>query len=235
MTDIEIARGCQMKPIGEIAATAGISEKYLEPYGKVKAKADYMPSYGITPARTASLSSSPPSPHPCGGGEDHHNHRSGGRSAPYRKKCSGGEGGIALAEEVVRLCDMPSSFRFSYELDGSLEEKIEAIVKRVYRGKGVQFTSAAVKQIKQLSELGHGNLPICIAKTQYSFSDDATLLCAGGFYRYGEKHKGLRRCRVRCGSHRGYHDHAGASQGTRGGENRRGRQWRHLRAVLKRY
>ena len=90
----------------------------------------------------------------------------------------GGEGGMALAEEVVRLCDTPSDFRFSYELDATLEEKLEAIVKRVYHGSGVQLTSAAAKQIKQLEDLGYGKLPVCVAKTQYSFSDDATLLGA---------------------------------------------------------
>ncbi len=90
----------------------------------------------------------------------------------------GGEGGETLAEEVVRLCEQPKDFRFSYELSAPLAEKIEAVVKRVYHGDGVSFTSAAIKQIKQLEELGFGGLPVCIAKTQYSFSDDAALLGA---------------------------------------------------------
>ena len=90
----------------------------------------------------------------------------------------GGEGGVELAEEIVRLCDQPNDFRFSYELDQPIEKKIEAIVKRVYHGDGVQFTSAALKEMKQLEELGFGGLPVCIAKTQYSFSDDASLLGA---------------------------------------------------------
>jgi len=90
----------------------------------------------------------------------------------------GGEGGIELAEEIVRLCETPKDFRFSYDVDGTIEEKIEAIVTRVYRGKGVSFAPAAKKEIAKLTSLGYGNLPICMAKTQYSFSDDATKLGA---------------------------------------------------------
>jgi formate--tetrahydrofolate ligase len=90
----------------------------------------------------------------------------------------GGEGGEDLAREVVRLCEEPSSFQFSYDLDMPLEAKIEAVVKRVYGGDGVAFTTAAAKEIKQLTDLGFGGLPVCIAKTQYSFSDDATKLGA---------------------------------------------------------
>jgi formate--tetrahydrofolate ligase len=90
----------------------------------------------------------------------------------------GGEGGEELAREVVRLCEEPSNFQFSYDLDMPLEAKIEAVVKRVYGGDGVSFTTAAAKQIKQLTDLGFGKLPVCIAKTQYSFSDDATKLGA---------------------------------------------------------
>ncbi|HRX57803.1 MAG TPA: formate--tetrahydrofolate ligase [Eubacteriales bacterium] len=90
----------------------------------------------------------------------------------------GGEGGIELAKEVVRLCDEPSRFSFCYTLDETIENKIRAIVTRVYRGKDVSFTSAAQKQIDTLESLGYGSLPICMAKTQYSFSDDASLLGA---------------------------------------------------------
>jgi formate--tetrahydrofolate ligase len=90
----------------------------------------------------------------------------------------GGEGGEELAREVVRLCEEPSNFQFSYDLDMPLEAKIEAVVKRVYGGDGVAFTTAAAKEIKQLTDLGFGGLPVCIAKTQYSFSDDATKLGA---------------------------------------------------------
>lgn len=90
----------------------------------------------------------------------------------------GGEGGIELAEEVVRLCEQPSAFAYSYELDMPLETKIEAIVKRIYGGDGVVFTAAAAKELATLKELGYDSLPVCMAKTQYSFSDDATKLGA---------------------------------------------------------
>ncbi len=90
----------------------------------------------------------------------------------------GGEGGRALAEEVVRLCEQPNDFRQSYELDTTIEEKLHAICTKIYHADGVQLVGNAVKQAKQLTELGFGNLPICMAKTQYSFSDDAAKLGA---------------------------------------------------------
>ena len=91
----------------------------------------------------------------------------------------GGEGGMDLAAEVVRLCDEEKpDFRFSYELDQPLDKKIEAVAKKVYGGVGVNITPAAQKQIARLTDLGFGGLPVCIAKTQYSFSDDPTLLGA---------------------------------------------------------
>ncbi len=90
----------------------------------------------------------------------------------------GGKGGEALAQEVVRLCEMENDFSFSYETDSPIEDKIRAVVKRVYRGKHVFFVSEAKKQIEKLTEMGCGNLPVCIAKTQYSFSDDPALLGA---------------------------------------------------------
>ena len=90
----------------------------------------------------------------------------------------GGEGGIALANEVVRLCDQPNDFTFSYDLDLSIKEKIEAIVKKIYHGDGVNFTANAEKQIKTLTDLGYDKMPICMAKTQYSFTDDQTKLGA---------------------------------------------------------
>ena len=91
----------------------------------------------------------------------------------------GGKGGEALAREVVRLCEEEKGdFTFSYELDGTIEEKIEAIVKKVYGGKGISVLPAAKKQIDRLTELGFDKCPICVAKTQYSFSDDPTKLCA---------------------------------------------------------
>ena len=90
----------------------------------------------------------------------------------------GGKGGIELAEEVVRLCEEKNDFTFSYELDTTIEEKIDAIVKKVYGGDGVVFTPEAQAEIERLTSLGYGNLPVCMAKTQYSFSDDATKLGA---------------------------------------------------------
>ena len=90
----------------------------------------------------------------------------------------GGEGGIELAEEVVRLCDLPNDFTFAYELDASIEEKINDIVIKVYGGEGVTFTAQAQKQLKQLTELGFDKLPVCMAKTQYSLTDDPTQLGA---------------------------------------------------------
>ena len=91
----------------------------------------------------------------------------------------GGLGGEALAREVVRLCEEErGDFTFSYELDSTIEEKIEAIVKKVYGGAGISVLPAAKKQIAKLEELGFGGLPVCVAKTQYSFSDDPTKLGA---------------------------------------------------------
>ena len=90
----------------------------------------------------------------------------------------GGEGGEALAREVVRLCDEKSKFDFAYSLDRTIKEKIEQIVKRVYGGDGISLSPGAEKQIKKLESLGFGGLPVCIAKTQYSFSDDPKKLGA---------------------------------------------------------
>ncbi len=86
----------------------------------------------------------------------------------------GGKGGMALAEEVMRLCEQPNEFEFSYDLDLGIEQKVEAIVKRIYRGNGVTFAPQAKKQLATLVALGFDKLPVCMAKTQYSFSDDAT-------------------------------------------------------------
>jgi len=90
----------------------------------------------------------------------------------------GGEGGKALAEEVVRLCEEPNSFRQSYELDTTIMEKLETITRKIYHADGVVLTDNAKKQLAQLEALGFGNLPICMAKTQYSFSDDPKKLGA---------------------------------------------------------
>ncbi len=93
---------------------------------------------------------------------------------------NGGKGGTELAEEVVRLCNEEdnSNFTYSYESDSSIEEKIEAVVKKVYGGDGIEFTTNAKKQLDSLKSDGFGNLPVCIAKTQYSFSDDPLKLGA---------------------------------------------------------
>lgn len=90
----------------------------------------------------------------------------------------GGKGGVALAQEVVRLCEQPGEFSFSYSLESSIEEKIETVVKRVYGGIGIVITPTAQKQIDALTRLGFDKLPICVAKTQYSFSDDPKKLGA---------------------------------------------------------
>ena len=90
----------------------------------------------------------------------------------------GGEGGVQLAQEVVRLCQQPNDFTFSYALEETLEGKLEAVVKKIYHGDGVDLTPNAKKQAEQLKRLGFGALPICMAKTQYSFSDNPALLGA---------------------------------------------------------
>ena len=90
----------------------------------------------------------------------------------------GGEGGKALAEEIVRLVEEPSDFRFSYELEGSIEDKLNQIATKVYGARGVVMTADAAKQAKQLEDLGFGNCPICVAKTQYSLTDDPNKLGA---------------------------------------------------------
>lgn len=91
----------------------------------------------------------------------------------------GGKGGEALAKEVVRLCEEEKGdFTFAYESEASIKEKIEAVATKVYGGDGVIFTPAASKQIESLEELGFSSCPVCIAKTQYSFSDDPTKLGA---------------------------------------------------------
>ena len=90
----------------------------------------------------------------------------------------GGEGGKALAEEVVRLCEEPNDFSYSYDLDDTIENKLNTIAQRIYHADGVVLTAEAKQQAAKLEELGFGGLPLCMAKTQYSFSDDATKLGA---------------------------------------------------------
>ena len=90
----------------------------------------------------------------------------------------GGQGGIALAEEVVRLCEEENDFSYAYDLDLSIKEKIEAIAAKIYHADGVEYIGATSRKIKQLEADGFGGLPICMAKTQYSFSDDQKKLGA---------------------------------------------------------
>ena len=90
----------------------------------------------------------------------------------------GGNGGVALAEEVVRLCELSNTFEYSYDLNLSIMEKLNAIATKIYHADGVDLVGSAVKQLKQLEELGYGSLPICMAKTQYSFTDDPNKLGA---------------------------------------------------------
>ncbi len=90
----------------------------------------------------------------------------------------GGNGGIELANEVVSLCEKGNEFEFAYELEGSIEDRINTIVKRIYRGNKAIFDKNAKKQIEKLTELGFDKLPVCMAKTQYSFSDDMTKIGA---------------------------------------------------------
>ena len=90
----------------------------------------------------------------------------------------GGEGGIALAQEVVRLCEQPNDFRFAYDTEDSIEQKLNDIATKIYHADGVELTAGARKQMKELEALGFDKLPICMAKTQYSFSDDAAKLGA---------------------------------------------------------
>ncbi len=96
----------------------------------------------------------------------------------------GGAGGVGLANEVLRVMDEePNNFAFAYEADASLTKKIEAVARRIYGADGVDLAPAAAKELKRLEELGYGNLPVCMAKTQYSFSDDPTKLGAPSNYR----------------------------------------------------
>ena len=88
----------------------------------------------------------------------------------------GGEGGIALADKVVAAMEKPNNFNFTYDVEQSIPEKIEAVVKRVYGGEGVEFTTAPKKQLQEIEDLGLDKMPVCMAKTQYSLSDDPTKL-----------------------------------------------------------
>ena len=88
----------------------------------------------------------------------------------------GGAGGVELAQEVLRLCGQPHDFHFAYDLELPLREKIETVVRRVYGGAGVSYSGAAAKELDRLEAMGFGGLPVCMAKTQYSLSDDPAKL-----------------------------------------------------------
>lgn len=107
----------------------------------------------------------------------------------------GGEGGLAVAEEVVRLCDQPNEFELCYADELGLKEKLEAVATRVYHADGVDFAPAALADISQLESLGFGNMPVCVAKTQYSFSDDPKKLGAPKGFRIL-----VRSCKVSAGA-----------------------------------
>ncbi|MGI5899093.1 MAG: formate--tetrahydrofolate ligase [Christensenellales bacterium] len=90
----------------------------------------------------------------------------------------GGEGAMELARLVVEQCDKPAGFKFCYPADSPLRDKLEAVVRKIYRGDGVELTPQAQKELTRLNKLGYGQLPVCVAKTQYSFSDDPALIGA---------------------------------------------------------
>ncbi|MDO4548707.1 MAG: formate--tetrahydrofolate ligase [Clostridia bacterium] len=87
----------------------------------------------------------------------------------------GGAGGVELAKAVVELCEKPGDFHFAYDLQGGIAQKIETIARKIYRAGSVSFSSSAKKQIRSFEKLGYGNLPVCVAKTQYSFTNDAAV------------------------------------------------------------
>lgn len=99
-------------------------------------------------------------------------HKIGVECALSEVWAKGSEGGIALAKEVLKLCEQPSELHYAYDLDESIEQKITDIAQKVYHADGVEFTPKARRQMQQLDDQGFGDLPICIAKTQYSFTDD---------------------------------------------------------------
>ena len=129
--------------------------------------------------------------------------------------------------------EQPKHFQFSYDLDQPLKAKIETIVRRVYGGAGVAYSGAADKELARLEELGFGGLPVCMAKTQYSLSDDpAKLGRPEGFTVTVSKVKVSAGRGLRGGPDRRHHDHAGPAQGAGGGEDRRGRERCDFRIVL---
>ena len=147
----------------------------------------------------------------------------------------GGEGGEELAREVLTVLDEgKANFHMLYEDELPLEEKIRRIAKEIYGADGVTFAPAAHKELANITDMGYGSLPVCIAKTQYSLSDDASLLgrpsrvrCKCPLGAAG------RRRRLCCRGDRRSHDHAGSAKGSGGRKDRRGQCRCHHRAVLK--
>lgn len=146
----------------------------------------------------------------------------------------GGKGGEALAREVVRLCrEETPDFRFPYPDSATLREKIEAVATKVYRADGVNFLPAAEKQLDKLESMGFGTCPVCIAKTQYSFSDDPTRLGAPEHFTLT-----VRNVKISAGAGFAvvltgrYHDHAGTAEVPRRGAHRCGRGRKNYGAVL---
>ena len=146
----------------------------------------------------------------------------------------GGEGGIKLAEEVIRLVEEPNDFTFAYELEGSIEDKLNQIVQKIYGGKRAVLTANAQKQAKQLEDLGFGNCPICVAKdtVQPDRRPDQT----GRAHRLrgnSAQPEDLRRSRLHRSPYRRDHDHARTSQGTGCREDRRRRDRKDYGTVLR--
>ena len=121
----------------------------------------------------------------------------------------GGAGGAALAEEVVRICEQPNDFQFIYSLNMGIGEKLEAIATKVYHADGVDLVEKAPKQLAELEALGFGSLPICVAKTQYSFSDDRKSSALRRISVWRLEIWRSQRGRLHSCAHRRYHDYAG--------------------------
>lgn len=128
---------------------------------------------------------------------------------------------MALAGEVVKLCEQPSTLRFAYALDQSIEEKIGAICKRILHADGAVLLPAAKTQAEKLTELGFGALPICMAKTQLPFRTTRKARRTGGLHGHGTPAQGLRRRGLHRRLHRRHSDDAGSAEGSGGGEHRR--------------
>jgi formate--tetrahydrofolate ligase len=126
----------------------------------------------------------------------------------------GSKGGIELAKEVMRVADKEEKdFRFAYDEKKSITEKIHILATRVYGAEGVDYVGSAAKQVDELEALGFGQLPVCVAKTQYSLSDDPQQTGeAHRFPDYGQECKSVCGCWFRRGAHRGYHDNAGTAE-----------------------